>query len=238
MNDEAFSDFPRPKPPRIHFVGFTEYKREFGLPAAFPPQNLTHILADVWAENKVRNLRLAETEKYAHVTYFFNGGVEEPYPGEERILVPSWKGATYDLHPEMSAAQITEEAVRALRGGAFGGLVVNYANADMVGHTGKLPETISAIETLDRCFGILEAACKDAGVLLLMTADHGNAEQMLDAQTGQPHTAHTSNPVPLILCAKRGVLADGGSLSDVAPTLLALQRLQPPREMTGRDLRK
>ncbi len=237
LNAETFSDFPRPKPPRIHFVGFTEYKREFGLPAAFAPQDLKHILADVWAEKGLRNLRLAETEKYAHVTYFFNGGVEEPFPGEERVLVPSWKGATYDLHPEMSAAQITEEAVRALRGGEFGALVVNYANADMVGHTGKLPETIAAIETLDRCFGILEAACKDTGVLLMMTADHGNAEQMLDATTGEPHTAHTTNPVPLILCGRRGVLADGGSLSDVAPTLLGLQGLAVPKEMTGRDLR-
>jgi len=238
LTEDEFADFPRPKPPRIHFVGFTEYKREFGLPVAFPPQDLTHILADVWAENAVANLRLAETEKYAHVTYFFNGGVEEPFAGEERILVPSWKGATYDLHPEMSAAQITEEAVRALREGAFGALVVNYANADMVGHTGKLPETIAAIETLDRCFGILEAACKDTGALLLMTADHGNAEQMLDPATGQPHTAHTINPVPLILCAKRGALADGGSLADVAPTLLALQGLPVPQEMTGRDLKK
>ncbi len=237
LTEAGFSDFPRPKPPRIHFVCFTEYKREFGLPVAFPPQELREILADVWAERQIANLRLAETEKYAHVTYFFNGGVEEPFPGEKRILVPSWKGATYDLHPEMSAAQITEEAIRALRGGRFGACVVNYANADMVGHTGKLPETISAIETLDRCFGILEAACKEAGVLLMMTADHGNAEQMIDPVTRQPHTAHTTNPVPFILCAGKGALRDGGGLSSVAPTLLELQGLEVPGEMTGRGLR-
>jgi 2,3-bisphosphoglycerate-independent phosphoglycerate mutase len=238
LTEADFSEFPRPKPPRIHFAGFTEYKEDFGLPGAFPPQELRRILADVWAEAGVANLRLAETEKYAHVTYFFNGGVEKPFPGEERILVPSWKGATYDLHPEMSAPQITEEAVRALRGGAFGAYVVNFANADMVGHTGKLAETITAVETLDRCFGILEAACKEAGVLLLMTADHGNAEQMIDPQTGEPHTAHTTNPVPLVVCGKPGALADGGALFDVAPTLLGLQSLSAPKEMTGRDLRQ
>jgi 2,3-bisphosphoglycerate-independent phosphoglycerate mutase len=237
LTEPGFADFPRPKPPKLHFVGFTEYKAEFDLPAAFPPRARTHILADVWAERGVANLRLAETEKYAHVTYFFNGGVEEPYPGEERILVPSWRGATYDLHPEMSAAQITEEAVRALRDGKFGAHVVNFANADMVGHTGKLLETIAAIETLDRCFGILEAACKDAGVLLMMTADHGNAEQMIDPETGAPHTAHTSNPVPFILCAGKGTLRDSGALSDVAPTLLGIQGFPAPGQMTGRDLR-
>src|SRR5262249_32095570 len=141
-------------------------------------------------------------------------------------------------HPEMSAAQITEEAVRALRQGGFGSLVVNFANADMVGHTGKLPETIVAIETLDRCFGILEAACRETGAVLLMTADHGNAEQMIDPVPGAPHTAHTPNPVPLILCAKNGALADGGTLADVAPTLLGLQGIEVPKEMKGRDLRR
>jgi 2,3-bisphosphoglycerate-independent phosphoglycerate mutase len=238
LTEADFADFPRPRPPRLHFLCFTAYKEDFDLPVAFPPLTLTHILADVWARAGIANLRLAETEKYAHVTYFFNGGIEEPFPGEERVLVPSWKGATYDLHPEMSAAQITEEAVRALRDGRFAAHVVNFANADMVGHTGKLPETITAVETLDRCFGILEAACKDAGVTLMMTADHGNAEQMIDPVTGAPHTAHTTNPVPFILCAKKGTLADGGALSDVAPTLLRLQGLSVPDEMTGRDLRK
>jgi 2,3-bisphosphoglycerate-independent phosphoglycerate mutase len=238
LTEADFTEFPRPKPPRVHFVCFTEYKKEFELPVAFPPRALERILADVWADHGVRNLRLAETEKYAHVTYFFNGGVEKPRPGEERILVPSWKGATYDLHPEMSAPQITEEAVRALREGQFQAFVVNLANADMVGHTGKLPETVSAIETLDRCFGIIEAACREAGTRLVMTADHGNAEQMTDPVTGQPHTAHTTNPVPLILCEPGRALRDGGSLADVAPTLLALQGLPIPDQMTGADLRK
>jgi 2,3-bisphosphoglycerate-independent phosphoglycerate mutase len=238
LTDPDFAEFPRPKPPRTHFVCFSEYKREFALPVAFPPRDLVHILADVWAEHGVGNLRLAETEKYAHVTYFFNGGVEEPRTGEERILVPSWKGATYDLHPEMSAPQITEEAVRALREARFPAFVVNFANADMVGHTGKLPETVSAIETLDRCFGILEAACREAGARLVMTADHGNAEQMIDPVTGQPHTAHTTNPVPLILCERGRELRAAGTLADVAATVLGLQGLPAPREMTGRDLRK
>jgi len=237
MTEDAFSDFPRPRPPRLSFVGFTEYKKEFGLPAAFPPQDLSHILADVWAEAGIENLRLAETEKYAHVTYFFNGGVETAFPGEDRVLVPSWKGATYDLHPQMSAAEITEEAVRALSSRRFGACVVNFANADMVGHTGKLAETIAAVETLDRCFGILEAACRDAGAVLVMTADHGNAEQMIDPGTGEPFTAHTTNPVPLIVCAKGRALASSGTLADVAPTVLGLQGIGAAPEMKGRDLR-
>ena len=238
LTETDFSEFPRPKPPRLQFACFTEYKADFGLPVAFATRALTHILADVWGRAGIANLRLAETEKYAHVTYFFNGGVEEPFPGEERILVPSWKGATYDLHPEMSAAQITEEAVRALRDGRFGAYVVNFANADMVGHTGKLDETIVAVETLDRCFGILEAACQEAGVTLVMTSDHGNAEQMVDPSTGAPHTAHTTNPVPLVLCESGRTLRDGGALFDVAPTLIGLQGLSRPEEMTGRDLRR
>jgi 2,3-bisphosphoglycerate-independent phosphoglycerate mutase len=237
LTEPEFAEFPRPKPPRIRFVCFTAYKEEFGLPVAFPPQQLTGILADAWASAGIRNLRLAETEKYAHVTYFFNGGVERAYPGEERILVPSWKGATYDLHPQMSAAEITEEAVKALRGEAFAASVVNFANADMVGHTGKLAETISAVETLDRCFGILEAACRESGAILVMTADHGNAEQMVDPKTGEPHTAHTTNPVPLVIVGGTGRLASGGTLADVAPTVLGIQGIEETKEMTGRDLR-
>jgi 2,3-bisphosphoglycerate-independent phosphoglycerate mutase len=238
LTEPDFADFPRPKPPRIKLVCFTEYKKEFELPTAFPPQPLTGLLADAWAAADVRNLRLAETEKYAHVTYFFNGGVETAYPGEERILVPSWKGATYDLHPQMSAAEVTEEAVKALRADAFAAYVVNFANADMVGHTGKLAETITAVETLDRCFGILDAACRDAGAVLVMTADHGNAEQMIDPATGGPHTAHTTNPVPLIVVGEKGQLASGGTLADVAPTMLGIQGIERTNEMTGRDLRE
>jgi 2,3-bisphosphoglycerate-independent phosphoglycerate mutase len=237
LTDSSFSDFPRAETPRVHLVCFTEYKEEFRLPVAFPPVRLEHILAEVWAEHGIANLRLAETEKYAHVTYFFNGGVEAPYPGEERLLVPSWRGSTYDLHPEMSAVEITDRLVEALARPDIGAFVVNYANADMVGHTGKLPETIRAVETLDACFGRVERAARDRGAVFLMTADHGNAEKMIDEETGQPHTAHTTNPVPLILVLGPDVgrLARG-TLADVAPTILRLQGLPAPGEMTGRDL--
>lgn len=239
LTEPDFREFPRERFPSILLVCFTEYKKEFRLPVAFPTPRLEQILAEVWGELGVRNLRIAETEKYAHVTYFFNGGVERAFPGEERLLVPSWRGATYDLHPQMSASEITDKTVEALTRPDLGALVVNFANADMVGHTGKLPETITAIEILDRCFARIEAACAAAGAVLVMTADHGNAEQMVDPSTGQPHTAHTTNPVPFVLCAPSGAAAlrTGGALRDVAPTLLEIQGLSVPKEMTGRDLR-
>ena len=237
LTEPAFDGFERGPAPSVRLTTFTEYKKEFGLPVAFPPVRLERILAEVWAERGIGNLRIAETEKYAHVTYFFNGGVERAYPGEERILVPSWRGATYDLHPQMSAAEITREVVRALEDKRAPALVVNYANADMVGHTGKLAETVAAIETLDRCFSELVAAAARAGALLAMTADHGNAEQMLDPATGQPHTAHTTNPVPFVLVgAEPGTVLRTGSaiaLSGVAPAILELQGIEPPPEMTG-----
>lgn len=238
LTQPDFAEFPRGPRPSVHFVGFTEYKKDFGVPVAFPTPRLDRILAAAWAESGVCNLRLAETEKYAHVTYFFNGGVEQAYPGEDRLLVPSWRGATYDLHPEMSAQEITDQAVRAMSGSSLGAIVVNYANADMVGHTGKLEETISAVETLDRCFERLDLAARETGWLLVMTADHGNAELMVDPVTGEPHTAHTTNPVPIVVGQPGGPLRTGGSLRDVAPTLLALQGLPIPTEMTGRDLRE
>jgi len=238
LTDPGFSEFPRREAPGLHFVCFTEYKKEFDLPVAFPTPRLQNILAEVWARHGVRNLRIAETEKYAHVTYFFNGGVERAYAGEDRALVPSWRGATYDLHPQMSADAITAEAEKALAAGLHRALVINYANADMVGHTGKLPETITAIETLDACFGRLEPAVAKAQGRLVLTADHGNAEQMIDPSTGEPHTAHTTNPVPFVLCEKGPALREGGALADVAPTLLGLQELPVPKEMTGRDLRQ
>jgi len=237
LTEPDFSEFDRGNRPSLRFACFTRYKKEFTLPVAFPPLVLEQILAAVWAEHGVRNLRVAETEKYAHVTYFFNGGVERAFDGEERVLVPSWRGATYDLHPEMSAGEITREVVAAILGNAFDALVVNFANADMVGHTGKIPETVKAIESLDACFARLEAACSQAGAVLFMTADHGNAEQMRDPSTGEPHTAHTTNPVPLVLCGDRYRLRSGGILADVAPTILSLQGLPVPKEMTGRDLR-
>jgi 2,3-bisphosphoglycerate-independent phosphoglycerate mutase len=238
LTDPDFREFQRGNPPSLHFVCFTRYKKEFPLPVAFLPLVLTEILAAVWAEHGIRNLRVAETEKYAHVTYFFNGGTEQPFPGEERVLVPSWRGATYDLHPQMSAGEIARVATEAIRGGNFGALVVNFANADMVGHTGKLSETVKAIEILDGCLERLESACVRSGAALIMTADHGNADQMRDPATGVPHTAHTANPVPFVLCGDgTPSLQSGGTLADVAPTILAVQGLPVPEEMTGRDLR-
>ena len=239
LTDPEFSEFDRGRPLSLHFACFTRYKEEFTLPVAFPPLVLTGILAAAWAEHGIRNLRVAETEKYAHVTYFFNGGVESPFPGEERVMVPSWRGATYDLHPQMSAGEIARVATEAIRGSTFGALVVNFANADMVGHTGKIAETVKAIQTLDGCLERLESACAQSGAALIMTADHGNAEQMRDPATGAPHTAHTTNPVPFVLCgAGSPRLRPGGMLADVAPTILALQGLPIPAEMTGSDLRE
>jgi 2,3-bisphosphoglycerate-independent phosphoglycerate mutase len=239
LTSRSFAAFDRGRAPFPAFVGMTEYKEEFRLPAAFPPVMLAGILADAWESAGATNLRLAETEKYAHVTYFFNGGVEREYGGESRLMVPSAKVATYDLLPAMAAPEITERAVAAVSGGAFDAIVMNYANADMVGHTGKLPETIAAVECLDDCLGKLSAAVLAAGGALLMTGDHGNAEQMIDPATGAPHTAHTTNPVPLILAVDPapGALAGGGSLRDVAPTMLGLMGIPVPAEMTGRDLR-
>jgi 2,3-bisphosphoglycerate-independent phosphoglycerate mutase len=239
LTSRPFDGFDRGDAPFPAFVGMTEYREEFRLPAAFPPETLSGILADAWERAGRANLRLAETEKYAHVTYFFNGGVEREYGGESRILVPSAKVATYDLKPEMAAPEITEKAIAAVSSGAYDAIVMNYANADMVGHTGKLPETIAAIECLDGCLRRLADSLLARGGALLMTGDHGNAEQMIDPVTGEPHTAHTTNPVPLIVAAPgaRFSLAPGGSLRDVAPTLLGIQGLEAPPEMTGRDLR-
>ena len=239
MTQTGFSGFPTPDRPDVGFVCMTEYKSEFALPVASPPQRLRRILAGVWEEAGVRNLRLAETEKYAHVTYFFNGGVEREFGGESRLLVPSPKVATYDLEPDMAAAGITDKAIEAVTSGAFDAIVMNYANADMVGHTGKLAPTIEAIECLDRCFGRLLDAIPGRGGALVMTGDHGNAEQMIDPQSGGPLTAHTTNPVPLIVATKndRRPLAEGGALKDVAPTILGLMGIPLPGEMTGRDLR-
>ncbi len=237
FTDPDFREFNRGVRPDVHFVCFTEYKKDFRLPVAFPTPTLERILAAVWADAGVRNLRLAETEKYAHVTYFFNGGVEAPFRGEERLLVPSWRGATYDLHPQMSAPELANEAVRAMGSDRFDAIVLNFANADMVGHTGRIPETVVAIETLDRCFARLDEAAREERWDLVLTADHGNAEQMLDPRTGEPHTAHTTNRVPLLIASDAVArLGSGGALGDVAPTLLGLQGLPVPKEMTGRDL--
>ncbi len=240
LTSRSFDAFDRGDAPFPDFVGMTEYKEEFRLSAVFSPQTLSGILARAWEMAGRTNLRLAETEKYAHVTYFFNGGVEKEYGGESRCLVPSAKVATYDLKPEMAAPEITGKALEALTAGSYDAIVMNYANADMVGHTGKIPETIAAIECLDGCLARIADAVLRRGGAFLMTGDHGNAEQMIDPATGEAHTAHTTNPVPLIVAAagtSRFSLAPGGSLRDVAPTLLGIQGLDAPPEMTGRDLR-
>ena len=184
---------------KIDFVCFTLYDRTFPLPIAFAPNEHENVLAEVWANVRVRNFRLAETEKYAHVTYFFNGGVEKEYPSERRLLVPSPKIATYDLQPEMSAFKVTEQLLTGIKDGETDIFVVNFANPDMVGHTGKLEKTIEACQYVDTCLGWITKAMREARGITLITADHGNAEQMIDLTTGQPHTAHTSNPVPLHL---------------------------------------
>ena len=227
-------------PKRLMYVCMTQYDKKFTLPVVVPPESLNNILANVLAQAQMRNLRLAETEKYAHVTYFFNGGVEQPFAGEERILVQSPKVATYDLKPEMAAPGIAEEVVKAIEKGSFDVIIVNFANADMVGHSGQIQPTIKAVETVDGCLEQIYMPLKQRGGAMLITADHGNAEMMIDPATGGPHTAHTTNPVPLILVAEnfqRYSLRNDGALQDISPTILAMLGLPQPREMTGKDLR-
>jgi 2,3-bisphosphoglycerate-independent phosphoglycerate mutase len=232
---------PRDRVPKhLHYVCMTQYDKKFSLPVVIPPESLDNILANVMGEMNMRNLRVAETEKYAHVTYFFNGGVEQPFPGEDRALVPSPKVATYDLKPEMSAAGIADTVEKAVEDGTFDVIVVNFANADMVGHSGKLEPTIKAVETVDACLGRIESAVRARGGAMLITADHGNAEMMIDPVTGGPHTYHTTNPVPFIVVAadsKQFKLKAGGSLRDISPTILGMLDLPEPTEMTGSDLR-
>ncbi|HUX66624.1 MAG TPA: 2,3-bisphosphoglycerate-independent phosphoglycerate mutase [Terriglobales bacterium] len=229
-------------PQRLHYLCMTRYDKTFDLPLVLSPEPLNHILAQVMAERGLRNLRVAETEKYAHVTYFFNGGVEAAFPGEERKLVPSPKVATYDLMPEMAAAGVAAAVVGAIESGSFDVIVANFANADMVGHSGQIAPTVRAVETVDACLGEIERALRRRGGALLVTADHGNAEQML-LPDGGAHTFHTTNPVPLLLVAEPAAgqpplrLRPDGSLRDLAPTLLGMLQLPEPPEMTGHDLR-
>jgi 2,3-bisphosphoglycerate-independent phosphoglycerate mutase len=238
LTEEGFTGFERERAPRIAFASMTEYDAEFGLPAVFPPQRHEGLFADVLAARGLRNLRLAETEKYAHVTFFFNCGREEPYPGEERILVPSPKVATYDLQPEMSLPELTAVFLEQVAKGGFDFHVVNFANCDMVGHTGDMKAAISAVEAVDRSLAQVLPAVLEAGGFLLVTADHGNVEKMWDPETNGPYTAHTLEPVPLVLVDPRyrGGLRPG-RLADVAPTLLAHAGLSPSAQMTGADLR-
>jgi 2,3-bisphosphoglycerate-independent phosphoglycerate mutase len=233
---------PRDTIPRdLYYICMTQYDPKFTLPIVIPPDTLSHILANEMASLNMRNLRVAESEKYAHVTYFFNGGIEKAYPGEERELVQSPKVATYDLKPEMSAAGIADVVTQAVEKGTFDVIVVNFANADMVGHSGKIPPTIIAVETVDTCLGRIYDAVRRKGGAMLITADHGNAEQMIDPETGGPHTAHTTNPVPLIYVAedaeKKFSLRPDGALQDISPTMMGILGMHQPKEMTGHDLR-
>jgi 2,3-bisphosphoglycerate-independent phosphoglycerate mutase len=241
LTEGGFGGFPTPHRPTVRFACFTRYDATFGLPIAFPSPEHNNVLAEVFGRAGVRNYRLAETEKYAHVTYFFNGGVEKEYPCERRLLVPSPKIATYDLEPEMSAFKVTDKVLRAIEEGETDVFIINFANPDMVGHTGKLKETIQACQYVDTCLGWITKGIRTARGTTLITADHGNAEQMIDRTTGQPHTAHTTNLVPFHLIdeASRGLsLREGAALEDVAPTILGLLGVEKPAEMTGRDLRE
>ncbi len=239
--DPAFKDFPRRKVVKFAAVlGMVEYSAALAklLPCLVPPQEMRHTLGQIVSEAGLKQLRIAETEKYAHVTFFFNGGEETMFPGEERILVPSPKVATYDLKPEMSAYEVTDKLVAAIDADTFDLIVVNFANGDMVGHSGILEAAEKAVLAVDKCLGRLREAVERKGGAMIITADHGNAEQMVDPVTGQPHTAHTLNKVPFVLVngpASVRHLADG-ELCDVAPTILELMHLPQPKEMTGHSL--
>jgi len=237
----GFDEFVVTGRPQIEFSCFTTYDRTFPLPVAFAPHDHKNVLAEVWESVCVRNYRLAETEKYAHVTYFFNGGVEKEHACERRLLVPSPKIATYDLQPEMSAFKVTEKVLGAIAEAEADVFIVNFANPDMVGHTGKLDKTIEACQYIDTCLGWITKSIRESNGVTLITADHGNAEQMIDPKTGGAHTAHTTNPVPFHLIdeAARGVkMREGGALEDIGPTILSLMGNEKPVEMTGRDLRE
>ena len=240
----ALTDLSLEKPSRslvpknLTYTMMTQYDKKFSLPFVLPPEHPDNILADVMERASWKNLRVAETEKYAHVTYFFNGGNERPYKGEERELVASPKVATYDLKPEMSAPEITEKVVHAIEQGSFEVIVMNYANADMVGHSGKLEPTIRACEAVDAGLGEIHKALKRCGGSWLITADHGNAEMMIDPVTHGPHTYHTTNPVPFLFLTNDGVqLRQGGALQDIAPTVLGILGIDKPAQMRGTDLR-
>ena len=253
LNDKGGSDLPgaddldatiprESVPKNLKYVCMTRYDKNFNLPIVIPPESMANILANVMGGLNMRNLRVAETEKYAHVTYFFNGGVEQPFPGEDRVMVQSPKVATYDLKPEMSAAGIAEAVVKATNDGTFDVIIVNFANADMVGHSGKIEPTVKAVETVDACLGEIEKAVRARGGAMLITADHGNAEMMIDPATGGPHTAHTTNPVPFIVIAE-----DAKQFTLLSRTVRcgifrrpcsACSDFDEPKEMTGTDLRK
>jgi 2,3-bisphosphoglycerate-independent phosphoglycerate mutase len=251
LNKSAGMDLPKAEelnaeiplnitPANLHYVCMTQYDAKYELPVVIPPESMDNLLANLMAQANLRNLRVAETEKYAHVTYFFNGGIEKPFPGEDRALVPSQKVATYDLAPEMSAEGIANEVIKAINDTAFDVVIVNFANADMVAHSGKMEPTVRAVETVDAQLGRIHQALREKGGSWLVTADHGNAELMVDPVSGGPHTSHTTNPVPFILITEEGKkigVRESGSLRDISPTILSLLGLEKPNQMTGGDLR-
>lgn len=237
FTDEKFEGFTRDESLRPRYVTMTQYEAGLNVKIAYPPEELTKTLGETIAAAGLRQLRIAETEKYAHVTFFFNGGLETPYEGEDRILVPSPKVATYDLKPEMSAIAVTDKVVAAIESKKYDFIILNYANGDMVGHTGVMEAAVKAVETVDASVGRVVDAIKAAGGVLCITADHGNAEQMTDRETGVPFTQHTTNPVPFILVnARRPHTLHDGKLCDIAPTLLTLAGMDIPPEMTGSTL--
>jgi 2,3-bisphosphoglycerate-independent phosphoglycerate mutase len=239
LTQPGFDEFDTGERPHVSLATMTSYDRTFSFPVAFAPFSMARIMAEVVSGAGLAMFRTAETEKYPHVTYFFNGGIETPFAREERELVPSPKVATYDLQPEMSAAGVTDVLCRAIASETYDFTLCNYANCDMVGHTGVLPAVIRAVETVDACLARVITAAEKAGARLLVTADHGNCEVMIDPASGGPHTAHTTNPVPFVVVDPAGdwPLRDGGALCDVGPTILAMMGLEQPVEMTGRDLR-
>jgi 2,3-bisphosphoglycerate-independent phosphoglycerate mutase len=227
-------------PQALHYVAMTRYDPKFRLPLVIQPESMDNLLANLMAKAELRNLRVAETEKYAHVTYFFNGGIEKPFAGEERELVQSKKVVTYDLAPEMSSEGIGDVVVRSINDTAFDIVIVNFANADMVGHSGRIEPTVKAVEAVDAQLARIYAAVKQHNASWIITADHGNAEMLIDPVSGGPHTAHTTNPVPFILVSEQGKkigVREGGSLRDISPTVLGLMEMNLPKEMTGGDLR-
>ena len=238
--EEDFSGFHRDVIPKLSsFVSLTEYNEHFHIPVAYPPERLRNTFGEYIANLGLHQLRIAETEKYAHVTFFFNGGVEQPYAGEDRILIPSPAVATYDLKPEMSAPEVTDKLAAAIESGHYDAIICNYANPDMVGHTGSFDAAVKAVEVIDQCLGRLVVAAKKTGAELIITADHGNAEQMRDETADQAHTAHTCNPAPFIYVGRPAeVVRNIGSLADISPTLLYAMGIEKPAEMSGQSLIK
>ena len=236
FTDETFDGFQRVEGLHLSFTAMTQYEKGLNVRVAYPPQSIQNTLGEVVSKAGLRQLRIAETEKYAHVTFFFNGGVEKEYEGEDRILVPSPKVATYDLQPEMSAIEVTDKVVEAIRSEKYDFIILNYANGDMVGHTGVLPAAIQAVETVDTCVGRFVEALQSVGGEVVIIADHGNADVMVDPVSKEPFTAHTTNPVPVICVSDRVKSIHDGALCDVSPTLLTLAGMEIPKEMTGKAL--